>query len=166
MRGPTSPAGPRVLRVCLACNLPEVQTTARVVRDFRAEQGCVPHELMDYQLALVEACNNAIKHADPDGLKKPVGVEVLWGQSEVELRITDHTAGFDWPEQTNLPEPERESGRGLYLMKSLMDYANYFRGPAENVLVLRKRRVALKPKMGSACDTSERRRLPDQRRER
>jgi anti-sigma regulatory factor (Ser/Thr protein kinase) len=130
------------MRVCLACSLAEVQTTARAVRGFLAEQGCDDHELMDYELALVEACNNAIKHVGTDGRKQPVAVEVLCDHAQVELRITDHTAGFDWPERATLPDSQRKSGRGLYLIKSLMDYANYFRGPGENVLVIRKRRTS------------------------
>jgi hypothetical protein len=58
------------------------------------------------------------------------------------LRITDHTAGFQWPAEAILPASECESGRGLFLIASLMDYANYFRGAGENVLVIRKRRLS------------------------
>ena len=134
----SSPA--RVLRLCLECNLTEVHSAARVARRFLAEQGCLYHELMDYELALVEACNNAIQHAGIDGRNKPVVVEILCDTAQVEFRITDHTAGFDWPARAALPDTQRENGRGLYLIKSLMDYANYFRGPEQNVLVIRKRR--------------------------
>ena len=42
----------------------------------------------------------------------------------------------------NCRNPDSESGRGLYLITSLMDYAGYFRGPDENLLVLRKARPA------------------------
>jgi anti-sigma regulatory factor (Ser/Thr protein kinase) len=67
-------------------------------------------------------------------------MEVLCDRNEVELRITDHTPGFDWPDRSTLPDPETESGRGLYLIRALMDYANYLRSPGENVLVLKKTR--------------------------
>ena len=56
--------------------------------------------------------------------------------------MTDHTAGFNWPDQIGLPAAEAEKGRGLYLIQSLTDYAGYFRQPEENVLVLRRARPA------------------------
>jgi len=95
---------------------------------------------MDYELALVEACNNAILHVGTEGRNKPVVVEILCDHAHVEFRITYHTSGFDWLTQASLPDSQRESGRGLFLIASLMDDAKYFRGPGENVLVIRKRR--------------------------
>jgi anti-sigma regulatory factor (Ser/Thr protein kinase) len=118
-----------------------VQATAWAARRFLAQQGCAERELMDYELALVEACNNAVQHVGVDGRNQPIVVEILCDQAQVEFRITDHTAGFDWPMQAALPDTQRESGRGLFLISSLMDYAKYFRGPGENVLVIRKRRA-------------------------
>jgi serine/threonine-protein kinase RsbW len=140
MPGPPSPQRSGVTRLCLACCLAEVQGTARAARSFLADQGCGDSELIDYELALVEACNNAIEHAGKEGRNRSVVVEIWCNRKEVELRITDHTAGFEWPEQTMLPDSQRESGRGLYLIRALMDYAQYFRGAGENVLVIRKRR--------------------------
>jgi anti-sigma regulatory factor (Ser/Thr protein kinase) len=67
-------------------------------------------------------------------------MEVLCDVNEVELRITDHTPGFEWPEKPALPDTQSESGRGLYLIRALMDHAHYLRSPGENVLVLRKSR--------------------------
>ena len=52
----------------------------------------------------------------------------------------DHTAGFDWPQQAALPEADRENGRGIYLIQSLMDSSEYLQAPRENTLILRKTR--------------------------
>jgi serine/threonine-protein kinase RsbW len=131
---------PRVLRLALACNLAAVRPAAEAARIFLAEQGCAGQDLVDYELALVEACNNAIRYSTASGRHKPVLVEVLSDAKELELRITDHTPGFEWTEKVLLPDCESESGRGLYLIRTLMDYANYFRSPRENVLVMRKKR--------------------------
>jgi serine/threonine-protein kinase RsbW len=110
---------------------------------FLAEQGCTQKEALDSELALVEACNNAILHADEAGRRHPVLVEASCNPLEIELRITDHTGGFEMPEKAILPGPDSEQGRGLYLMQTLMDSADYKRGAAENTLVLRKRRSLL-----------------------
>jgi serine phosphatase RsbU (regulator of sigma subunit) len=54
------------------------------------------------------------------------------------MHVIDHTDGFDWPDIVELPAPEQESGRGLFIIHSLMDRAIYLRGIGENRLVLRK----------------------------
>jgi serine/threonine-protein kinase RsbW len=131
---------PRVLRLSLPCNLAAVRAAAEAARVFLAEQGCAGEALVDYELALVEACNNAIKHSTGSGRHKPVLVEVLCEAKEVELRVTDHTPGLEWPEKVSLPDSDSETGRGLYLIQTLMDYTNYFRSPGENVLIMRKKR--------------------------
>jgi serine phosphatase RsbU (regulator of sigma subunit) len=47
------------------------------------------------------------------------------------------------PTEIQLPDFEKESGRGLYLIDSLMDELTYLRGRAENCLIMRKKRVSL-----------------------
>src|SRR5690606_26545116 len=59
----------------------------------------------------------------------------------IELRVVDHTPGFDLPSTNELPDPTAEGGRGLFLMRSLTDSIKYLRGRDENCLILRKRRV-------------------------
>ena len=132
-----------VLRLTLACNLAEVRRAALTLYQFLAGQGCTEKEVLDSELALVEACNNAILHADEAGRLHAVLVEASCNPLEIEMRITDHTRGFEMPEKAVLPGPNSERGRGLYLIQTLMDSADYKRGPTENTLVLRKRRSLL-----------------------
>ena len=132
-------SSPAVLRLSVPCDLKQVRAVARAVHDFLASHGCTNGELADCELALVEGCNNGIEHARTPG-KVPILVEALCAESMIELRVTDNTPGFDWPEKTSLPEGESEKGRGIFLMKSLMDYANYFRSRSGNILLLRKKR--------------------------
>ena len=132
---------PAALRLTQACDLCEVRATAGAVRQFLAIQGCDEAELNACELALVEACNNAIKYAPPAGAHKLIVVDCLCDARRVELRVHDHTRGFDWPAEASLPDAESESGRGLYLIRTLMDTATYFRAAGENVLVLHKQRA-------------------------
>jgi anti-sigma regulatory factor (Ser/Thr protein kinase) len=129
---------PAVLRFALACDLKQVRHAAQTVHRFLTEQRCDERDLTACDLALVEACNNAIKYSLETARGIPVEVEVICGEETIELRVTDHTPGFDWPKKVQLPAPDSESGRGLYLIQTLMDSANYFRGNGENILVLRK----------------------------
>ena len=127
-------------RLSLPCELAEVRPSAVAVRRFLSEQGLHEEELMDCELALTEACNNAIQHVSPKARREPVEIAVTCNDSKIELRVNDHTAGFRWPERAQLPEPECERGRGLFLIQCLMDSTGYFRGQHENSLVMRKTR--------------------------
>src|SRR5437879_10298477 len=86
------------LRLSLACDLAEVLPAIRAVRGFLAEQGLSEKELAACELALAEACNNAIDYAADAAKAQPVEVEAICNTSGVELRVNDHTPGFDWPQ--------------------------------------------------------------------
>src|SRR5690349_9566254 len=118
---------PVILRLALECDLLAVRAAAQTVHGFLAEQGWTADELMSFDLALVEACNNAVRYVGEAGRQQPIGLEVISEAGQVEFRVQDHTPGFDWPEKIQLPAPENEGGRGLYLITSLMDFARYFR---------------------------------------
>lgn len=122
----------------MPCELALVRPTVLAARDFLASQGCESEELLACELALVEACNNAIRYAPEYRRHLPVEIQILCEQSRLEMHVVDHTDGFDWPERVELPNPEQENGRGLFIIKSVMDELQYLRGPAENRLVLRK----------------------------
>jgi len=129
---------PAALRFALPCDLGHVRNASRAVHQFLAEQGCSEEILSACDLALVEACNNAVQYAPESARSRPVVVEAICNPGRLEIRVTDHTRGFDWPEKIELPTPDSESGRGLFLIQSLMDSVIYLRGPGENTLVLRK----------------------------
>jgi len=130
------------LRLNLEGDYSQVRAAADQVQRFLSTHRCGEKARSDCELAVVEGCNNAIKHTCPEAQRLPVTVEVIVERSEIELRIIDHGPGFAWPRTIELPAPENESGRGLYLIRRLMDSARYVRGNEENVLVLRKKRIS------------------------
>src|SRR5579884_4262465 len=109
-----------MLKITFPCDLKEVRTAVAGVHDFLAKEGWNAEDLMSFDLVLVEACNNAIQHARGEKLAEPIVLEALSEPSRVEFRVHDHTPGFDWPEKVELPSPDAESGRGLYLIRTLM----------------------------------------------
>ena len=130
------------LRVEVACELSAVRAGVAQVRGWLAEKGLPEAELDAWELALIEAANNAVKYADPKARQLPVVIDVSAGERDVEVTVADRTAGFDWPDEIKLPEADAERGRGLYLMKSLTDEIFYLRHPGRNILVLRRARPA------------------------
>jgi serine phosphatase RsbU (regulator of sigma subunit)/anti-sigma regulatory factor (Ser/Thr protein kinase) len=131
---------PLRLNLALAPNLAEVRAVALQARDFVTAWGWSEAEVSACELALVEACNNAIHHVSEAGRHQPIEVELVCDAANFEVRIYDHTPGFDWPTKIGLPEEVCERERGLFLITTLMDRVNYYRGESENCLVMSRSR--------------------------
>ncbi|MDQ6630711.1 MAG: ATP-binding protein, partial [Verrucomicrobiota bacterium] len=155
MRVPLQRESPWQLQFSLNCELDAVRPMTESVREFLAKEGASDEELMACELSLAEACNNAVRYVTEAGRTLPVEVEINLDESKIELKIQDHTCGFELPEQVILPSDESESGRGLFLMKSLMDEVHYFRGHGQNEMILHKRRSASRFSPVPPADISE-----------
>jgi serine phosphatase RsbU (regulator of sigma subunit)/anti-sigma regulatory factor (Ser/Thr protein kinase) len=128
-------------RVVFRCDLAEARTATRMLCAFLAEQGLDDSELFNFELCLAEACNNAVQYASPAGRALSITAEALCNPASVELRVNDHTPGFELRDKPETLSPERENGRGLFIIQSLMDEVRYYRGGDRNTLVLRKKRT-------------------------
>ncbi len=79
-------------------------------------------------LALEEAFVNAVKHGNRMDAKKIVAIDYRVDADKVEVSITDEGQGFD---PAKVPDPRcgeniyKTSGRGLLLIRSYMDLAEY-----------------------------------------
>ena len=124
----------------LPCDVVAASELSRGAREFFAQAGFTATESDAWELALAEAANNAVKHCRPDARHLAIRVDLLVTPEWTEARVTDHTPGFTMPEKAELPPPDSESGRGLFLIQNLTDEAHYLRGRGENCLVLRKQR--------------------------
>jgi anti-sigma regulatory factor (Ser/Thr protein kinase) len=113
---------PNELRLHIHHDFGAVRAAAEKVRSFLSAHGIGQQDLWACELALVEGLNNAVKHVDGASRNKRILLEVSCAPDHVQLRITDHTSGFDMPEKVNLPENNCENGRGLFLIQSLMDH--------------------------------------------
>ncbi|MEJ7812925.1 MAG: ATP-binding protein [Gemmatimonadaceae bacterium] len=80
---------------------------------------------LNVPVALSEALSNAILRGNQRDPSKPVRVRFNSDGDRLVVEIVDQGAGFDLQRSTRDPtRPEnltREDGRGLFLMKSLMD---------------------------------------------
>ena len=126
-------------RFNIRSELRSIRQAAEIFRSFLEENGCTPSEVQACELALVESCNNAVLYSGRDRAQD-VTVEGACSADQIELRITDHTPGFEWPGKARLPAAESETGRGVFLIQAVMDSSQYQRGSKANTLVLRKNR--------------------------
>jgi serine/threonine-protein kinase RsbW len=98
-------------------------------------------EALAYQLNLVltEATVNAIKHSCDDDPKNCVRVTIHLEENEINIKVYDHGQGFDL-EAVPLPDFEnpKESGMGLFFIRSVMDSVTYIRLDEYNVLEMIK----------------------------
>lgn len=127
-------------RYPLPCDLNQVRAARLAARNFLEDQRLLEEEIMACELSLVEACNNAVQNSSGPSCLEPIEILIICTARKIEIHVHDHTGGFEWPDQVSLPNPESESGRGIFFIQSLMDGANYFRGQGENSLVMRKMR--------------------------
>jgi anti-sigma regulatory factor (Ser/Thr protein kinase) len=133
---------PISLRLEFGVDFESARATSAAVSLFLAEQGVPKGELFTYELCIAEACYNAIEYAVKSAMNFRPFVVVVFTPEQIEMRVTDRTAGFAMPSNIPMPSPMSERGRGLFIIQSVMDEVQYLRGPSENVLVMRKRRRA------------------------
>jgi len=98
-------------------------------------------EALAYQLNLVltEATVNAIKHGNDNHPQDTVRISIHLFEQELNIKVYDHGQGFDL---ATIPAPDfdhpKESGMGIFLIRSLMDSVTYTRQQDCNVLEIIK----------------------------
>src|SRR3954470_11961912 len=95
---------------------------------------------LNFRVSLTEALSNAMLYGNRKDPHKRVRVEVIVGEVELIARITDEGPGFDpkeIPDPTSPDNLEKAGGRGLFLMRELMDEVRYNERGNQVTLVLR-----------------------------
>ena len=115
---------------------PFVDQLMRFILKFRIADGTE----MDIEMALLEALANAVIHGNRDNSGKRVYVSCrCYMDGEVSITVRDEGKGFDSSmvnDPTSLENVLFTHGRGIYLMKTLMDEVFF----EENGSVVRMRK--------------------------
>ncbi len=94
-------------------------------------------------VVLTEALVNAIRHANANNPDEMVEIKISIAENELLLQVFDHGKGFDLDSAADTPpdivDNLEDHGRGLYIMRSLMDSVDYYPVEGGNVLEMRKR---------------------------
>jgi serine/threonine-protein kinase RsbW len=83
---------------------------------------------LNFRVSLVEALSNAMLYGNGEDPGKRVRIEVVVRYCSVTARVTDEGRGFD---PTRIADPTtpanllKPGGRGLFLMRKLMDHVQY-----------------------------------------
>ena len=106
---------------------PFVDKLMRLIR----KCGCAAEGESDVEIALREALANAIIHGNHENPRKRVYVRFRCEPDEVSLAVKDEGRGFDINKMANPTAPENIGsvhGRGIYLMRALMDEVRFEEG--------------------------------------
>jgi len=106
----------------------------------------VPESMVtDVAIASTELVNNAIVHGNKSNPDKTVTIEIAFTDTDLTVRVSDQGAGFN-PEEIPDPLAEenllREVGRGVFIVRSLMDELRYEAGPGGGTVVVARKNLS------------------------
>jgi serine/threonine-protein kinase RsbW len=132
---------------------PFVDQLMRFFARFRTGDG----SQLDTEIAIREALANAIVHGNHESLRKRVYVTCrCTTDGEVSITVEDEGQGFDSEAALDPTTPEnrlRTCGRGIYLMKTLMDEVRFERGGA--VVHMQKKPIPVQRDTGNGLKESQ-----------
>lgn len=108
----------------LSSNKKEISTFENLLVEINNEFGLATEKFINFQIAASEAVVNAIVHGNKQDPHKKVYIEVTTDEHKLELKIKDEGDGFDvskLPDPTDESNLYKESGRGIFIIRSLVD---------------------------------------------
>jgi serine/threonine-protein kinase RsbW len=90
-----------------------------------------PEEIFSIKLSLEEALTNAMRHGNKLDPTLSVDVTLTADHEKIVIKVKDEGAGFDARhihDPTSGENAQKPGGRGVFLMKRLMDRVEYFDG--------------------------------------
>jgi serine/threonine-protein kinase RsbW len=110
---------------------------ARVLEDYTGDREALAFHL---NVVLTEALVNAIQHADPASNWNTVRVCIYIEDKDLRIHVYDQGQGFNLEA---VPAPDfdtpSERGRGIFLIRTLMDRVTYRKTESGNILEMYKR---------------------------
>ena len=105
-------------------SMPEVVAEVERV----VEEAGFDEESSDFlAIAVTEGVNNAILHGNRQDVSKKVEIRFIQESDKLTISITDEGGGFNpdnCKDPTNPENISKNSGRGIYILKKLMDEVN------------------------------------------
>jgi serine/threonine-protein kinase RsbW len=120
----------------LSVALPRESVSVPVVRRLAAQAlrafGVLDEDVDDVQLAITEACANVIDHA---GATHTYDVKIELSADRCAITVVDQGGGFDVDRVPARPDDDAEMGRGVALMRALVDNVAFRNEPQAGAVV-------------------------------
>lgn len=139
--GQTVESRASVLALVLTGDWTAVPAVRDRIMDFLEEQGVADQEAIDILVALQEALVNAVLHGCKNDASQVVRCSVEVNPEAITIVVKDPGEGFETAAVTDVSDDGvnlTSHGRGIFLMRGLMDEVTYSHGGSE--LTLKKRR--------------------------
>lgn len=117
-------------------------------------------ELLDFEdvdrdavaISVIEACTNAIQHGHKTTADKRVELSFTIGENSLSIVVEDHGAGFTplRAEDQTPPDLLATRGRGIYIMRSMMDEVEFDFSNGTRVLLVKHRSTGEDAEAGEA----------------
>lgn len=136
------------MQLSFSLSLPRDEVTVPIVRhlarDALTELGVESECVGDIELAVTEACTNVLKHAL--GEREDYEVRFDIGEEICSISVIDAGENFD-PDALSLElaSTAAESGRGVHLMRALVDDLKFVARPEAGTIVHLEKKLVLKP---------------------
>ena len=107
---------------------------SEIVDSLNKEFPISEEESFHIKLALEESLINAIKHGNRLNPDRIVDVSVISQKNKLTIRIKDQGEGFDFdnvPDPTTQKKVMKTSGRGVFLIRKIMDEVHFSDGGRE-----------------------------------
>lgn len=133
------------MRISLALSLPRdaatIPVARHIARDALREAGVTDDCSAAIEIALTEAATNVVRHSGPgDEYQVAVSLTV----DACTIRVVDTGRGFDHASLSgHAPESSAEQGRGLELMRALVDQVTFESRPEAGTIVNLEKRLEL-----------------------
>ncbi len=140
-----------VVKLVLPSRIEKIEEAAYFVEKVAREMHFPSSDIDNIAIATTEAVSNAIIHGNKNDLKKKVIIEVHSKKDRMVVIVEDEGTGFDPTKVDNPLLPDnllKERGRGIFILKSLMDEVEYsFPGKGTRVTMTK-----FKPKKNALAD--------------
>ncbi|MBN1347815.1 ATP-binding protein [candidate division KSB1 bacterium] len=133
--------------------MPSSLSKVREIEDFTEkianEMAFSDEEKDSIAIAVTEMANNAIIHGNQQDRNKNVTIRYHLTDSSLTIAVKDEGKGFD-PDQVNNPlAPEnllKESGRGIFIVRALMDEVSFnFDGTGTSIKLIKRKSTEKNP---------------------
>jgi serine/threonine-protein kinase RsbW len=138
------PSSGKNYQLVLASKPEAIEDIEKLAAEAATEAGFSQEEQDSLAIAVTELANNAIIHGNKRDPAKKVFVNIAVVDAEVRMTIRDQGKGFNPDTLSNPLDPEnllRESGRGVFIVRSLMDEVSYdFSQGGSQVTIVKRRK--------------------------
>lgn len=129
-------------QVVIKSDLNNIKKVERVTEKIADYMKFLEDDRDSLAIAVTEIVGNAISHGNKGDVNKKVTIDFEYKKDTITVTINDEGKGFDVNKIENPLEPEnllKESGRGIFIVRALMDKVEFFKTENGSAIRLTKK---------------------------